>query len=204
MGLFDWLQGEKSNVEVAVDRIWLTKAAKLAGISSDVAQSLADPGGPLIVLLVAHFSDSAGEVQELVERAGFDQRNVLSVMANDLAGFSTRLVEFGESQWVEIVVAERHPLASHDDSLIAFARTLPCRCRIVFHVSLDEPLMRIFAGDWLKQVLERLGMEENEAIESRMVSRRIQDAQKKIAQRATGDVPAESCEAWFERNCAAG
>ena len=40
--------------------------------------------------------------------------------------------------------------------------------------------MRLFAGEWVGNVLTRLGMQEGEAIESRMVSRRIQAAQKKV------------------------
>ena len=49
-----------------------------------------------------------------------------------------------------------------------------------FYLSLEDDLMRIFAGDWVKNVLTRLGMQEGEAIESRMVSRRIEGAQKKV------------------------
>jgi len=48
-----------------------------------------------------------------------------------------------------------------------------------FFLSLEDDLMRIFFGDWVKSVLQRLGMKEGEAIESRMVSRRIEGAQKK-------------------------
>ncbi len=43
--------------------------------------------------------------------------------------------------------------------------------------------MRIFAGEWVKNILTRLGMQEGEAIESRMVSRRIEGAQKKVEER---------------------
>ena len=43
--------------------------------------------------------------------------------------------------------------------------------------------MRIFAGEWVADVLTRLGMEEGEAIESRMVIRRIEAAQKKVEER---------------------
>jgi preprotein translocase subunit SecA len=49
-----------------------------------------------------------------------------------------------------------------------------------FYLCLEDDLMRIFAGDWVKSVLTRLGMEEGQAIESRMVSRRIAAAQKKV------------------------
>jgi len=44
-------------------------------------------------------------------------------------------------------------------------------------------------------------MNEDEAIESRMVARRIRVAQEKIEGRATGDTPAQSAREWLERNC---
>ena len=49
-----------------------------------------------------------------------------------------------------------------------------------FYLSLEDDLMRIFAGEWVKNILTRLGMEEGQAIESRMVTRRIEGAQKKV------------------------
>ena len=48
-----------------------------------------------------------------------------------------------------------------------------------FYLSLEDDLMRIFAGEWVKNVLTRLGMKEGEAIESRMVSRRIEGRRKR-------------------------
>jgi len=52
-----------------------------------------------------------------------------------------------------------------------------------FFLSLEDDLMRIFAGEWVKRILETLGMQEGEAIESRMVTRRIEAAQKKVEER---------------------
>jgi preprotein translocase subunit SecA len=52
-----------------------------------------------------------------------------------------------------------------------------------FYLSLEDDLMRIFAGEWVKNILTRMGMKEGEAIESHMVSRRIEGAQKKVEER---------------------
>jgi len=52
-----------------------------------------------------------------------------------------------------------------------------------FFLSLEDDLMRIFAGEWVKNILTRLGMKEGESIESRLVSRRIEGAQKKVEER---------------------
>ena len=53
-----------------------------------------------------------------------------------------------------------------------------------FYLSLEDDLMRIFAGEWVKNILDRLGMKEGEAIESRMVSRRI-EARRRRSKNAT-------------------
>jgi len=52
-----------------------------------------------------------------------------------------------------------------------------------FFISLEDNLMRIFMGDWVRDLLTRLGMEEGEAITSKMVTNRIEAAQKKVEER---------------------
>ncbi|WP_165227213.1 preprotein translocase subunit SecA [Aquisphaera insulae] len=52
-----------------------------------------------------------------------------------------------------------------------------------FFLALDDDLMRKFAGEWVSSVLTRLGMQDGEAIESKMVTRRIEGAQKKVEER---------------------
>jgi preprotein translocase subunit SecA len=49
-----------------------------------------------------------------------------------------------------------------------------------FFLSLEDDLMRIFAGDRVKAIMQRLGMEEGVSIESKMVSKRIEAAQKNV------------------------
>lgn len=48
-----------------------------------------------------------------------------------------------------------------------------------FFVSLDDDLMRLFMGEWVRNLLTTLGMKEGEAIESGLVTRRLEGAQKK-------------------------
>jgi preprotein translocase subunit SecA len=49
-----------------------------------------------------------------------------------------------------------------------------------FYLSLEDDLMRIFAKEWVSTLLQRLGMEEGVPIESRLISRRIEAAQKAV------------------------
>jgi len=49
-----------------------------------------------------------------------------------------------------------------------------------FYLSLEDDLMRIFAKEWVSNLLQRLGMEEGVPIESRMITKRIESAQKAV------------------------
>lgn len=49
-----------------------------------------------------------------------------------------------------------------------------------FYLSLEDDLMRIFAKEWISNLLQRLGMEEGVPIESRMISRRIEKTQEAV------------------------
>jgi len=52
-----------------------------------------------------------------------------------------------------------------------------------FYLSLEDDLMRIFAGEWVRKILDTLGMKDGEAIESKMVTRRIEGAQRKVEEK---------------------
>jgi preprotein translocase subunit SecA len=52
-----------------------------------------------------------------------------------------------------------------------------------FYLSLEDDLMRIFAGDWVREMMRRVGMGNGEAIESPYFSKRISGAQKKVEER---------------------
>jgi preprotein translocase subunit SecA len=84
---------------------------------------------------------------------------------------------------LHIVGTERHEARRIDNQLRGRAGRQGDPGSSRFYLSLEDDLMRIFAGEWVKNMLTRLGMEDGQAIESRMVSRRIEGAQKKVEER---------------------
>ncbi|MBX9678423.1 MAG: SEC-C domain-containing protein [Gemmataceae bacterium] len=84
---------------------------------------------------------------------------------------------------LHIVGTERHESRRIDNQLRGRAGRQGDPGSGRFFLSLQDDLMRIFAGEWVAGVLQRLGMEQGQAIESRMVSRRIEGAQKKVEER---------------------
>jgi preprotein translocase subunit SecA len=84
---------------------------------------------------------------------------------------------------LHIIGTERHEARRIDNQLRGRAGRQGDPGSSRFYLSLQDDLMRIFAGEWVASLLTRLGMEEGQAIESGMVSRRIEAAQKKVEER---------------------
>ncbi len=81
---------------------------------------------------------------------------------------------------LHIVGTERHESRRIDNQLRGRAGRQGDPGSSRFYLSLQDELMRLFGGEWVAGVLARLGMKEGESIESRMVSKRIEAAQKKV------------------------
>lgn len=80
---------------------------------------------------------------------------------------------------LHIVGTERHDSRRIDNQLRGRAGRQGDPGSSRFYLSLQDDLMRIFMGEWVANVLTRLGMEEGQAIESPMVSRQIQKSPEK-------------------------
>lgn len=205
MGFWDWLRPKPKNV-VETDLIWLTKTAKLAGLAVEVKA-----GGPSLVL--AHFPSSLREIEEAFAAIGLEGERIEGPIkpaqflkparSNTSFALVRQLqvddpIEASETEPLRMFVAERHFLRAHDDRVAQFAESLGRPVGLMFFLSMDEPLMRIFAGDWVANVLRNLGQKEGEALKSAMVERRVKAAQAKFAQQVRVDEPAESPEKWIE------
>jgi preprotein translocase subunit SecA len=92
-------------------------------------------------------------------------------------------VKVKEQGGLHIIGTERHDARRIDNQLRGRSGRQGDPGSSRFYLSLEDDLMRIFAGEWVGNLLGRLGMQEGEAIESRMVSRRISGAQKKVEER---------------------
>ena len=79
-----------------------------------------------------------------------------------------------------ILGTERHESRRIDNQLRGRAGRQGDPGESRFYLSLQDDLMRIFAKQWVSTLLERLGMEEGMPIESRMISKRIEGAQKAV------------------------
>ena len=84
---------------------------------------------------------------------------------------------------LRIIATERHESRRIDNQLRGRSGRQGDPGSSRFYLSLDDPLMRIFAGDRVRAIMERLKMPEGEAIEAGMVTRSIESAQRKVEAR---------------------
>ena len=81
---------------------------------------------------------------------------------------------------LHIVGTERHESRRIDNQLRGRSGRQGDPGSSRFYLSLEDNLMRIFAADWVQKVMERMGLKEDDIIESPLVSKQIANAQRKV------------------------
>ena len=117
---------------------------------------------------------------EIVSHAG-ELGNI--TIATNMAGRGTD-IKLGEGVLevggLKIIGTERHESRRIDNQLRGRSGRQGDKGHSRFYISLEDDLMRIFGSEKLQSVVDRLGLEETEAIESKMVTKSIENAQKKV------------------------
>ena len=123
---------------------------------------------------------------EIVARAG--QRGAVTIATN-MAGRGTD-IKLGEGMTelggLHIIGTERHESRRIDLQLRGRSGRQGDPGSSVFYLSLEDDLMRLFNSERIASVMDKLGAEDGEVITARMVTRAIENAQKKVEQRNFG------------------
>ena len=157
------------------------------------ADIVAQAGAPKSITIATNM---AGRGTDIV-LGGNVEKAVAAVEADeslDAAARETRIAALRE-QWkkdhefvvaqggLRIIATERHESRRIDNQLRGRSGRQGDPGSSRFFLSLDDPLMRIFAGERVKAIMDRLKMPEGEAIEAGMVTRSIESAQRKVEAR---------------------
>ena len=123
---------------------------------------------------------------EVVAHAG--QTSTVTIATN-MAGRGTDIKlseEVRKAGGLAIIGTERHDSRRVDRQLRGRAGRQGDPGSSTFYVSLEDKLMRLFGSERIASVVDKLGMEENEALESSMLSKSIERAQKKVEENNFG------------------
>ena len=123
---------------------------------------------------------------EIVAHAG--QKSTVTIATN-MAGRGTDIKlseEVRKAGGLAIIGTERHDSRRVDRQLRGRAGRQGDPGSSTFYVSLEDKLMRLFGSERIASVVDKLGMEDNEALESPMLSNSIERAQKKVEENNFG------------------
>tara|TARA_B110000483_G_scaffold17233_1_gene19115 strand:- start:1980 stop:4703 length:2724 start_codon:yes stop_codon:yes gene_type:complete len=136
----------------------VTIATNMAGRGTDIVL-----GGSLDAEMT-ELSDDVSEAEKALIQQAWQQRH-------------NRVLESGG---LHIIGSERHESRRVDNQLRGRSGRQGDAGSSRFYLSLEDNLMRIFASERMSGLMQKLGMEENEAIEHPWVSRAIENAQRKV------------------------
>ena len=187
------------------DRVYKTKKEKYAAVIEEIVR-LREAGRPVLV------GTTSVEISELLKRM-LDMRHIESqvlnaklhqkeaqvvalagragtvTIATNMAGRGTDIKltpEVKEAGGLAIIGTERHESRRVDRQLRGRSGRQGDPGSSVFYVSFEDQLMRLFATDRVMKMLDTLGLKEGEMIESKMVTRAIENAQKRVEENNFG------------------
>jgi len=145
----------------------VTIATNMAGRGTDIVL-----GGSIakridLIRAAENLDDAEKDKRVAAEKAQWAERHEIVLKAGGL----------------HIIGTERHESRRVDNQLRGRSGRQGDPGSSRFYLSLDDPLLRIFGGERLKGIMDRLKMPEGEAIEHAMVNRSLESAQRKVEQR---------------------
>ncbi|MDE6007904.1 MAG: preprotein translocase subunit SecA [Muribaculaceae bacterium] len=187
------------------DRVYRTKKEKYAAVIQEV-EDMVKAGRPVLV------GTTSVEISELLSKmlqlrkiphqvlnAKYHQKEAEIVaqagktgtvtIATNMAGRGTDIKlspEVKEAGGLAIIGTERHESRRVDRQLRGRAGRQGDPGSSVFFVSFEDTVMRLFANDRIVKTLDRLGFQEGDMIESKMVTKSIENAQKRVEENNFG------------------
>ena len=181
------------------DMVYKNSAGKYKAIVDEVVKSH-EKGQPVLVGTAS--VDKSEYISSLLKKRGIkhqvlnakyhaQEAEIIShagelgmvTIATNMAGRGTD-IKLGEgvreAGGLKVLGTERHESRRIDNQLRGRSGRQGDPGESIFFISLEDDLMRIFGSEKIQGVIDKLGLEETEAIESKMVTKAIENAQKKV------------------------
>lgn len=150
----------------------IAQAGRLKAIT--IATNMAGRGTDIVL---------GGNLEKLMANAGIDGGTESPAAQPVVTAWQSEHEAVKALGGLRIIATERHESRRIDNQLRGRSGRQGDPGSSRFYLSLDDSLMRIFAGDRVRAIMDRLKMPEGEAIEASMVTRSIESAQRKVEAR---------------------
>ena len=181
------------------DKIFKSEKGKIAALVADI-KAFQEEGRPVLIgsasiaknELISKSLKKAGITHELLNAKNNEREAAIVAeagkkgavtLATNIAGRGTDIV-LGEGVkelgGLVVLGSERHEARRIDNQLRGRGGRQGDPGTTQFYVSTEDDLMRIFQGERIAQLMDRLGVEEDQAIENKAVSKTLESAQKRV------------------------
>lgn len=170
---------EKNHHPVFIDKTYLTTEGKMNALAALAFQDVN-------VIFITWFPETTKKLKEFFFQQNIDKHRIIEtkhVYHSKLAGHTAVFAEHFPIHTKEATLCEKWVQKS-----------------IVVYSALDEPLFMHFGGEKILEMIQKMGMNEKEAIEHPLVSKSILNIQEKIAEKVFIEQFAVSQSAWMENN----
>ena len=204
--MFGWFSRKKAPLQAEREITYLTHEARVKALVQLCREARHR------VVLLSPFPAHAARLQEALRQRGVEAalRGGMyraAAQAPDaiplltLAEFPAMAPSLGGGEALDVIQIERHPLRSHDDSIQEALESLPEGTRLRVLHSMEDGLFHLFnSNNRLEDLLRKLGLGADEALEHPMISGSLARAQERVREQVKVEQPASSFAEWRERN----
>lgn len=136
-------------------------------------------------IFIGWFDDTIDDLESYLSQA-----NVTAAI------LKARTVNRSQIRGEQLIFIEHYPMKTREDQLLDQLNLNEA----VFLTAVDEPLLKYFGGEKLMQIMENMGMNEEDPIEHKLITQSIITAQKKIERKMIIEQSTRSQAEWMERN----
>lgn len=211
MGLFSFLKSDKPTY---TDKVWRTSHMAWRGMITEALKALTQDD---IAIVFTFFDKTQQEIIDFLKQSNAPYFQITAELTGEAAkqekvvflcdaglihstALQGLLTTWSGKTKVTFLFAGHYPLPSREQPVIQKLNASFPKSEIIFCSSLDDPAFTIFGSDRMVDLLDKLGMKEDEAIEHALVTKAMTRAREKVESSVRSEIAANSEEEWFAKN----
>jgi len=203
-----WFFAKKKNYLIKEDKVWMHKESKYLYLIKELSNLT---NTDKMVFLCSYFPDTILHVGQLLQKTqipfndytntnSIDSQKVNLITVQTLAKVTSHAFISDKPAGYKIFMLEHHPLYTIENELFKHLNALDKEIHITYYLSLDQPLFRVFGKDNIENMMRHMGMSEDEYITHVLITKAIENVQKKTEKKAVSFIDANNADEWYTKN----
>ncbi|MCU0436809.1 MAG: hypothetical protein MUC49_02780 [Raineya sp.] len=190
------------------DKVWMNTSARLTGLLQD-AQIQVETKPVLVVYFFERTENTLQEVFKLGQKPYVfvntaedlkDNKQIHILSESAFHQHAEKIKNLFASKELVVMLAEHYPLNQNEDEILFKLGEISLKTKAYGYIDFDDPILKMFGGERILELLKKMGIKESESISHNLVSKSIKEAKKKIGEKVKHEQKGISVEDWFNKN----